>query len=77
MWMFEHFGWWGLLMMALMVLFWGGLIILVVWAILRLTRNHKTQAPGKQDALAIARERYARGEITREQFEQLKKDLGS
>jgi uncharacterized membrane protein len=29
------------------------------------------------DALEIAKRRYARGEITKEQFEQLKKDLSA
>jgi putative membrane protein len=64
-------------MIILMVVFWGGLIALIVWAVSRFTRNHKTRISGKQDALDIAKERYARGEITKEQFEQIKKDLQS
>lgn len=31
---------------------------------------------GEDPALAIARDRYARGEITREQFDQISRDLG-
>ena len=50
---------------------------LIVWAIVAATRHsggaHETTA--SRTPLDIAKERYARGEITREQFEQLKKDL--
>ena len=55
-----------------MVVFWGGLIALVIWGINKLTRrdSHSSHSP-----IDVARERYARGEITREQFEQIKKDL--
>jgi putative membrane protein len=65
----------GIAMIILMVLFWGGLIALIVWAVLRFTRDHKTEGGEKRDALGIAKERYAKGEITKEQFEQIKRDL--
>jgi len=70
-------GAWGIVGIILMVLFWGAIIALIVWAVSRLTRNHKTRASGRQEALDIAKERYAKGEITKEQFEQIKKDLQS
>ena len=56
-----------------MVIFWGGLIALIVWGITRLIRRGES-AP-KRDPLDVAKERYAKGEISREEFEQLKKDL--
>ena len=76
----DTFGWWwaGMgLMMLWMVIFWGGIIALVVWGISRLTRPRGPE-PGittRQDPLDIARERYAKGEITKEQFEQIRRDL--
>jgi len=62
--------WW---MIAWMVIFWGGLIALIVWGIKKLTERDGSAR--KRDALDIAKERYAKGEISREEFEQLKKDL--
>ena len=70
---FDGFSWWMIFGGIWMLVFWGGLIALIVWAITRLTR--RGGPAGGQNALDIARERYARGEITREQFDQIKKDL--
>jgi putative membrane protein len=66
-------GWWMVFGGIWMILFWGGLIALIVWGISRLAR--RGSATGKQTPLEIVKERYARGEITKEQFEQIKKDL--
>lgn len=56
-----------------MVLFWGGLIALSVWGITKLTK--RSDSASKRDPLDAAKERYTRGEIFREEFEQIKKDL--
>lgn len=63
------FGW---VMAALMVIFWVIVIALAIWGIMRLSRS---SSGSKSNALEIARERYARGEINKEQFEELKKNL--
>ena len=63
-------GWW---MIAWMVIFWGGLIALIVWRIKKLTERDSSTP--KHNPLDVARERYAKGEISTEEFEQLKKDL--
>ena len=56
-----------------MVVLWGGLIALIVWGIKKLTERGGS-AP-KHDPLDIAKERYAKGEISMEEFNQIKKDL--
>ena len=65
-------GWWWVAGLF-MLIFWGGIIALVIWGIIRLTRHGTVTAKGSP--LDIAKERYAKGEITKEQFEQIKKDL--
>ena len=53
-----------------MVLFWVLVIYLIV-SVLRRTPNHYET----NNAMEILKERYAKGEITKEQFETMKKDL--
>ncbi len=61
----------------IMVLVWGGLILLAVWLVKSLfPANSQTPRPDQgTSASEILRQRYARGEITREQYEALKRDL--
>jgi len=69
---FDGMGGWMLFGGLWMLIFWGGLIALIVWGIMKLTRRETTP---KHDPLDIAKERYAKGELTKEEFQQLKKDL--
>lgn len=61
---------WGLLMMFLWALVIVGVVVFIVRSVCG-----RDVGSGKDDALAIAKKRYANGEITKEQFEQIKKDL--
>ena len=69
----------GILGLLLMVLFWGGLIALVIWLVRSIFPvSQQTPKPPvgiEPNALEILGERYARGEITREQYEMIKQDL--
>jgi putative membrane protein len=56
----------------LFIIFWAAVITLVIWAI----RKYSGHTGAGQNPMDIARTRYAKGEINREQFEQIKKDLG-
>jgi putative membrane protein len=59
---------WGMIMM---VLFWGGLIALVVWGVQSVTRGNEPPQP----PLDVAKGRLARGEITVEEFERVARVL--
>ncbi|MDP2720281.1 MAG: SHOCT domain-containing protein [Dehalococcoidia bacterium] len=74
---FDGMGWWIMFGGLWMILFWGGLILLIVWAIKKIARIGESGpgAAGKSSPVDIARERYARGDISREEFEQIKRDL--
>ncbi len=49
---------------------------LIVWLVVSLSRRGDINlGSSRRSALDIARERYARGEISREQFEQIKRDI--
>lgn len=73
MWMHDGLGWgWMVAGWVWMVLFWGSIIGLAAWAISRLTGHRSSSG---LTAMDIAKVRYARGEITRQQFEEMKRDL--
>ena len=51
-----------------------GLILVLIWTNTR-ERNKYIPFDRKETALDILKKRYAKGEITKEQFDQMKKDL--
>lgn len=64
----------------MMLVFWGGLILLGVLAVRALMQGSMTQRTGpsalpENRALEILKERYARGELTKEQYEDMRRDL--
>jgi len=69
----DGMGWWMMFGMIWMVIFWGAIIWLIAWGVSQFSGRDRGSG---ESALDIARRRYASGEITREQFEQLQRDLG-
>lgn len=65
--------------MGFMIVFWLLLIGLVVFLLLENIKKESSQGPGGfyESPLEILQKRYARGEITREQFEEMKNHLQS
>ena len=70
----EGAGWWMVFGGVWMVLFWGVIIGLAVWGF-RVLTGRPAQQMIKEDPDEILRNRYARGEITREQFEEIRTTL--
>jgi putative membrane protein len=66
----DGMGWWMLLGSVWFVFFWG----LVIWVVLRVTSG-LGRSTTEASPLDIARTRYARGEISRDEFELLRRDL--
>ena len=65
----------GIIGVLFSVIFWAGIIALIIWAITKLVKNENSGKVEKQSPIDFAKERYARGEITKEEFEQIKKDI--
>ncbi|OGG78515.1 hypothetical protein A3A36_00445 [Candidatus Kaiserbacteria bacterium RIFCSPLOWO2_01_FULL_52_12b] len=63
-------GWFGGSIM--MIIFWALFIALIVWVVREVGGKHSRS--GSQ-AIDILKERYAKGEISKEEFESKKKDL--
>ncbi|MDE3088739.1 MAG: SHOCT domain-containing protein [Chloroflexota bacterium] len=61
-----------------MLLFWVLIIGGVVWLVQALARGTGSSSvmPQSESPLDILKRRYAKGEITKDQFEQMKRDLG-
>jgi putative membrane protein len=73
---------WGMVLVGglLMLLFWGGVIALVFFAVRAISRpdrngSERSAFPRPQTPLEILQGRYARGEITREQYQEMRRDL--
>ncbi len=72
--MHPMWGLWGMAMMLMMFAFWGVVIAAIVLGIRWLARQGRESR--SDPALEILRQRYARGEINKEEFEARKRDLG-
>lgn len=82
-WDYGMWGWgWMIFGSLMMLVFWGGLIALIVLAVRGLTSSGKRedrppQPPvhSEQTALDILKIRYARGEISTEEYEEMRRRL--
>jgi putative membrane protein len=68
------FGWFGLVVMAV---FWIAIIAAALWIFSNLFPQNKQTTSGDtpETAVTILKKRYARGEISREDFEAIRHDL--
>jgi putative membrane protein len=68
-------GWW---MVFGGLAFWGAIIALIVWLVIRLTRGGDGKTPNPPEPrspLDIARERYAKGDISEAEFNDIQRNL--
>ncbi|MGM0365011.1 MAG: SHOCT domain-containing protein [Actinomycetota bacterium] len=73
--MMGGLGWIGIILgFIFFILIIIGIVLLIVWLIKR-TTYPGTEPKTKNKALEVIKERYARGEISKEQYESIKKDL--
>ena len=70
----THWGQYGWGMGIFMIIFWAFVIFGIVYVIQAVSRRDGNTGKG-ETPLDILKKRYAKGEITKEQFEQMKDDL--
>ena len=77
--MMNGFGYGGIIPMILMILFWVVVIGAGVWLISSFVSRTNSQTssnlPPAESALDILKNRYARGEITKEQFDEMSHEV--
>lgn len=77
---FDGYGWW--MGGWWMIIFWIGVALLFLWGVRQFVGGERGATPRRSDppevdgALAIVKRRYARGEISREEYLTLLEDLG-
>lgn len=73
--MMWGYGAWGGLWMLLLL---AGMVVLAIWAVQQFSSSNRPPGPQRPDrALQILEERYARGEIDRDEFLARRADLES
>ncbi len=79
-----NWGFDGFFGMAIMAIFWVGIIVLAIWLVTKIfnnsgaamaNRSTPTNVPPTPLAIEILKQRYARGEITKEQFEVMRSGI--
>jgi len=74
-------GWIAVIGMSMMLVFWGTIIVLFIWGIRALSGGGTARvdpsaaSPPASGAIEIVKVRYARGEITKDEYEALRRDL--
>ncbi len=78
--MHMMWGSWGIGMMIMMFIFWAvvivGIVFLIRWLVTAGTPEQRPgTGPGTESALDILKRRYARGEINKQEFEEMRREL--
>ena len=79
----NNIGGWGMMGEIFMMIFWILIVAAIIWFLTRggfgccssSHHNHDSNTKDDGSALKILKERYAKGEIDKKEFEEKKKDL--
>ncbi len=68
---------WGLSFMWFGGLFWLLFFGVIIWAVIRFTsnQNQNRNSVSEDEAIQILKKRYAKGEITKEEYDKIKSDI--
>jgi len=70
----DMFGW-GFGGGLVMIIIWVAIILFIVWLVKEMKGSNSSDATRSKSALDILKDRYAKGEIDKKEFEEKKKDL--
>lgn len=73
----DGMGWWMVFGGLLWLAFWVLIVYMIVSLVIGPRREAEAQPSTPTDTLEIVRRRYAAGEITRDEFQQLRDDLSA
>jgi len=73
-------GGWGIVMMLLMLLFWAAVIVVIIvgirWLMTSNRSDRRTMSEREtESALDVLKKRYARGDISKQEFEDMRRDI--
>lgn len=72
----HFFGIFGMFIgLIFMLAFIGGSVLLIVWIVKQFSTDRTSASASRSNALEILKERFAKGEISKEEFLDMKKDL--
>jgi putative membrane protein len=70
----EGMGWWMLVGGLFWIVLWGAVIYLIATFV---RSPGRSAHPAQDDAIGILKRRYARGEIGRDEYERMRRDLAA
>ncbi|MCL5986767.1 MAG: SHOCT domain-containing protein [Actinobacteria bacterium] len=66
---------WMLFNLIFFILIIAGIVLFIIWIVRRTASSSSSLETKKGSALEILKERYAKGEISKNEFDEMKKDL--